>query len=94
MELVARALYNALAMKVSQSNRNCKARYTSQGTKNQPLIILRNNQHRSKPPGRRRMHRLTLVKQLEVCAVQLPHTLAPQLYQEKEAQQNRQVPVS
>lgn len=40
------------------------------------------------------MYGLTLVKQLEVCAVQLPHTFAPQLHQEKEAQQNRQVPVS
>lgn len=27
-------------------------------------------------------HRLTLVKQLEVCAVQLPHALVPQLHQE------------
>lgn len=42
-ELVARALYNTLAMKVSQSNRNSKARYTSQGTKSQPLIVLQNN---------------------------------------------------
>lgn len=40
------------------------------------------------------MHILTLVKQLEVCAVQLPYALAPQLHQEKKAQQNRQVPVS
>lgn len=40
------------------------------------------------------MHILTLVKQLEVCAVQLPYALASQLHQEKKAQQNRQVPVS
>lgn len=43
-ELITRALYHALAMKVSQRNHNCNARHTfSQRTKSQPLIILWNN---------------------------------------------------
>lgn len=60
-------------------------------------MILWNNEHTQtdqRPPGRGWTPKLTLVKQLEVCAVQLSRTLAPQLHQEKKAQQNRQVPVS
>lgn len=40
------------------------------------------------------MQRLAVVKQLEVCAVQLSLSLIPQLHQEEKVQQQRQVLVS